>query len=135
MAIFKKETKEEKAVNELINKKEMLVKAVQKEITAINSQIIQEYQKIGQSVYSSYTKNNAGEADFNLYSENLSTIDELKNTIKEKENKLEEICNRYDDEIKILKESLGIALSECPSCSKKYRVSVDKFCMDCGQKL
>lgn len=135
MGLFNKESKEEKAVNELIDKKTMLMNAVQKEINTINSQILNEQQNIGIIIYENYIENNSSEIDSYKYVDKLTKIDELKANIKEKELKLQEICDRYDDEIKILKQSLGMNETNCPSCGKAYNPSVDKFCMNCGQKL
>lgn len=135
MAIFNKTSGEEKAVNELIGKKEMLMSAVQKEINTINLQITNEYQYIGYVVYSSYTENSVADVDVSKFHETLSKIDGYKKNITEKEIKLQEICTRYDDEIKILKNSLGIQEEICPTCKRPYNKNVDKFCMGCGSKL
>ncbi len=135
MALFKKESNEEKAVNELISKKVMLMNAVQKEITTINSQINNEFQYIGSLMYNDYIEKNHGESNSDIYVGSLSKVDEFKANIVEKEKKLQEICDRYDDEIKILKESLGMTETLCPSCNKPYKPGVDLFCMNCGQKL
>lgn len=80
-------------------------------------------------------ENNSGEIDSAKYVDKLTKIDELKANIKVKELKLQEICDRYDDEIKILKQSLGMNETNCPSCNKAYNPNINKFCMNCGQKL
>ncbi len=134
MAFFRRESNEEKAVNELSSKKLMLITAVQKEITSIQAQINNEYQHIGSLVYNDYVEQKVGD-DSSKYLNSLTKIKEFNSTILEKEHKLQEICKRYDDEIKILKESLGIREVFCPSCNKPYKVDVDFFCMYCGQKL
>ncbi len=135
MGLFKKETEEEKAINELNGKKNMLVNALQKDINSIDEQIEAEYRQIGAMIFEEYSENGTVSFDMSKYEESLEKLNKCKSDITEKENKVEEICERYDDEINILKESIGIKESLCPSCQLPYNSGVDSFCMNCGQKL
>lgn len=135
MAIFKKESNEEKAINELVNKKEMLTTGVKKEITSIENQIVSIKTEIGKVIFDKYSVDKNFDVDSSIYKEKLTDIDELLTNIDEKKEKLKDICDRYDEEIQILKESLGLVETLCPGCNSPYNPNVDKFCMSCGARL
>lgn len=138
MAIFgNKEPKEKQAIAELQEKKEMLTTAVKTEIANYNAKIILEYRKIGQNVFENYKGNNMNSQYTNEEFINIfNQIDIYNNAIVEEQARLDEICNRYDDEINILHKSLGEAqMKNCPNCGKQYVPGNSKFCGGCGNGL
>lgn len=135
MAIFNRVSKEEKEINDLINKKRMLSEAIKKEINGIQFEMNKEYQKIGSAVYAEYSQANSSEIDISKFSKILLKIDDFKNSIKEKQSRIHQICDRYDEEILILRNTLGTSsIMTCPNCNEPY-TSEEKFCTTCGKKL
>jgi len=134
-----------KEISDLENKKASLQRAVMNEINGINVNIGQICTEIGRDVYEYYST--SGEVtmleDFGIKFEKISS---LKKTIAEKEAKLTDITNRYDEELGLLKNLVlqessvnfagGVPSSGafCRTCNAAYKPGVDVFCGSCGSK-
>jgi hypothetical protein len=136
--------KHDMVIKDLENKKNMLHRAVQNEISEIDGKIQQQIIELGNLVYDLYMKNEITPEAFTGGVENISR---LKEEIEVKEQKITEISQRYDEEISMIvklksaessnadNQSDGnSSQSVCSSCQTPY-VQGDVFCKKCGNKL
>ena len=128
-------------------KKRSLVSAIQNEITVLKQKADFVFHQIGVDMYNAYKK--GGNNDDKLTS-HFNEVEQINKVIEEKEAKSKDIVARYDDEIGMMKSSLGTAApavmiqpgiaqaqggSVCPKCAVPYTPGADIFCMGCGYKL
>lgn len=141
-----------KEVDGMELKKQALVSAVQNEIQAARQQINGILLHIGGDVYNAHKSGSAVEDKLAGQFDEIKALEDL---IAEKNTKIEDISARYDDEIAILRTSLGTytATSQpdaapapapapasgggafCEKCGKPFTPGENAFCVGCGQKL
>jgi predicted RNA-binding Zn-ribbon protein involved in translation (DUF1610 family) len=51
------------------------------------------------------------------------------------EKQLEDINNKYNEEIRLLKGEARVGETKCPKCGASYKPGVNLFCTDCGEDL
>ena len=130
-----------KEISDLESKKAALQRAVMNEIGALNAGIAQLYADIGRFIYERVTSGEAVELDD--VADKFEKITELKQSITDKEAKAQEIMNRHEEELSLLRnlaQPQGVAPSMvggavCGACGALYQVGVDVFCGGCGGKL
>ena len=144
-----------KDVLDLQDKKRTLILSLQKDIDAIDSDILNEFCKIGEGTYELYSK---GEDSLTTLKESFESIDRHKEARVAKEKKTVEISERYDEEIELLEKLLPKVEAEekveikaepepasvptenagqafCANCGTPYSPADDIFCASCGSKL
>ena len=147
---------EEKLMAEIENtefKKQSIIAPLQNEIRMAQQRIDQMLHQVGYEVYEGQAKGNLDKVDLEA---RFSAIDEQKKFIKEKEAKIAEFANRYDEEISMLQANLnqmmmayapqpmhyhappvpvGSANAVCGVCGTPYTYGQEAFCGGCGNKL
>lgn len=137
-------------------KKQSLIAPVQGEIQALKQKIDGALRQIGLTVYESHLNGEAvNEEPLKAVYEQIS---EHKSALAEKEAKVKEFSNRYDEEINMLKANLasmtapppaapspagpagapvpaGGPRAFCTNCGVPYIQGEDLFCSGCGSKL
>ena len=129
-------------------KKQTLINSVGGEIKAAELQIKQLFQQIGALMYESHTGTPTDEGTLTGF---YTQITQLKTLIVEKEAKINDISARYDDEIGMLRASIGTMAvpvtastdttplttggAFCEQCGGAYTPGEDLFCPGCGSKL
>jgi hypothetical protein len=117
-------------------KKQTLISSVQNEINAATQKMDAIFLEIGKESYSAHC-NGTEFAPHNSF-EAIKAQEQL---IAEKQAKIKEISDRYDEELNMLRTHLSSAVptsggdTSCGGCGKPYNPSVDAFCMGCGKKL
>jgi len=148
----KNNSQEKKLRNEIENtefKKQSLISAVDNEIRATLTQRENEYNQIGKLVYEKKEQDSFSN-DENLV-EIFSRIDNLNRLLEQKKEKIDDIRNKYDDEINMLNSMLpqsksavqitssnqppGNGQAFCLKCNTGYTLGEDLFCTSCGGKL
>jgi hypothetical protein len=133
--------KHDMVIKDLENKKSMLQRAVQNEISEIEGKIRQQKTELGNLAYDLYMKN---EITPEVFAEGVENINRLKEETEKKEQKITEISQRYDEEISMIvklknTESANTngnnSQSLCSSCKTPYIQGEDAFCKNCGNKL
>ncbi len=129
----------QEAIRSIKEKKDLLQKAVALEVEQLNNSINSEYIKLGKDYYN----NTVGDSYSDL-SNYINEINRLRQTIEEKNAKLSEITQRYDEELDILLATVKsqqelqaqkAALScNCPKCNGAINPG-DVFCPYCGFKI
>jgi len=135
-------------------KKQSLTTPLQNEINGAKCKVDEVLKQVGLDVYESHLKGEVLETE--ALQTHYDTINSLNTLISEKGAKITEFCNRYDEEIDILKTSLAsmaqpvtpaatpvpatpVAPVEgaafCTNCGTAYKPETDSFCTGCGNKL
>ena len=134
-------------------KKQALIHPLTSEIERANNHICNLLRDIGTLVHAKYLEDEAMDYN-NLKIELGEHYDEIavqKKIVKEKEDKITEFIQRYDEEIMILRANLGEHLdqafeasllemssgegSTCPQCGASYQTQTDIYCTHCGNKV
>jgi len=127
-------------------KKQSLVSAIESEVRTVKQKIDKELYQIGLNVYTRYLN---GTYSADELKEHFNEIKTHTAVIAEKETKIKEFSNRYDEEISILRSNPAFQNMQtktvhppaagagvfCESCGKPYNPGEDVFCIGCGQKL
>lgn len=122
----------DKAILDIENKKKMIIQASNNEQTAIKEKISCEYRHIGETTYNLYeTEGFEIEKIVGMF----QTIKSLLQTLAEKKTKLNEILERYDEELRILRPLPQTRETTCPNCGNFYIPDEMFFCNKCGVKL
>lgn len=123
-----------RAILDIENKKRTISQASFNEQNTIKERINDEYKKIGEIAYTSYSEDCF---EISKITDNLATIKNLFQSLNEKQEKLSEILNRYDEELQILRpvSTASGTQSQCKNCGNPYTIGVDIFCRGCGNKL
>ena len=162
------ETPEELFENEVMamqHKTDKLIAMLNEEIKSLNWQINKTYKLMGESFFENYNKldNNAILAKtLHDNKQHVDKISELLGSIKNKEVKINELGERLEDEIEMLRQlysresggslsrpySIGSDEDEtsegrviagdvaaCGKCGMEYQAGLDKFCAECGNRL
>ena len=151
---FSKESKEiqelKKMVAENEGKRDTLIQALVQEKNNILAKNAEEFKKIGEYVYNNYEslkEKGLGQA----CKESYDYVKGSETALKDLDAKKEEIIQRYDQELNILKTRLANMLTEqnqnkqaggnsaanviyCPSCGAKNEAGA-QFCGSCGGRI
>jgi len=137
-----------KEIESMEFKKQTLINSVRGEIKAAELQINQLFQQIGALMYESHIGTPAEESTLTDF---YTQITQHKTLITEKEAKINDITARYEDEIGMLRASIGAVAAPaippggtmpaagggafCEQCGGAYTPGEDIFCPGCGNKL
>jgi len=121
-----------KAILDIESKKRTITQASENERNAILSKINEEYRKIGETSYTLYIE---GSFEAGKIVSMFETIKGFYQTLDEKQAKLSEILDRYDEELKILCPAPPEGQAVCPGCGAAYIPGEMLFCSGCGGKL
>ena len=132
-------------------KKHSIIAPLQNEIRMAQQRIDQLLYQVGFEVYENHAKGAGEEVDLKP---RFNAIGEQKKFIKEKEAKIAEFANRYDEELNMLQATLnqmmmayapqpvqyqaaagGAGSAFCGVCGTQYTVGQEAFCGGCGNKL
>ena len=136
-------------------KKQSLITPLQNDINGANNKVQRALNSIGELIYEKHLQNesvNYEQVKPELV-EHYNNISEQKVLIAEREAKIKEFSDRYDEEISILKANLAAMTAaaaqpstpnaaannesgeKCPQCGNAYTPNEDAFCTGCGAKL
>lgn len=146
-----------KEISDLEMKKQSLIRSIQNEADGLNTQISNKFWEIGSLMYEQHV---SGSDSVESFTGKFDEITGLRNTINDKLAKIKEISDRYDEEITLLKnlnpapaypqqpmqqpmqqqaaapaEPIDPNAPRCKSCGTPFRLNVDAFCKNCGNKL
>lgn len=144
----------QKEINGMEEKKILLISAVEQDVLMLKQKIDIALLEIGAKVYTCHIDStDLGESLSGLFAD----VTLLEHMVAEKEDKIKEIANRYDEEIGMLRTHLpkpdlppmlvpqpttnylpapdGVTMAFCENCGTPYVQGEDYFCMSCGQKL
>lgn len=150
MALFDKllgrDEKEEnlkKEIHSLELRKESVFSSIDAEIMRLQNEKQQVLLTAGTTAYNTWCKDRT-QADLTEY---WNKIQDLEKAVAEQEAKKTEMGNRYDEEIRLIRNNLGISnvstpaaatsvggANQCPSCGAPISAD-DIFCQGCGTKL
>ena len=121
-----------KAILDIESKKRTISQASNNEQNSILEKINNEYLLIGKTAYELHEQDNFDIDKIKPSFENIKNYHELLN---EKKSKLDEILNRYDEELKILRPSPPSGDGQCINCGASYVKGATLFCGSCGTKI
>ena len=121
-----------KVIIDIENKKKTIAQASNNEQNVIRQKIHEIYGKVGEATYDLYVD---GSFEIEKITDTLESLRSLHQTLKEKQAKLDEILNRYDEELKILRPAPPAGQAQCPGCGTAYIPGEMLFCAKCGNKL
>ena len=135
-------------------KKQSIITPLQNEIRMEQQKIDHLLHQIGTAVYNDHVSGTETKTDLSTH---FDAINGHKTVISEKEAKINEFANRYDEELNMLRANLnqmmgayaqpapapmqnqavagGAAKAFCGECGTQYTVGQDVFCGGCGNKL
>lgn len=133
----------------LENKKLALQKSITNEIAEIQGKITRKYEELGRFTHDLYIEN---QIPREIFAQHIDGIEQLIKLTEEKNEKISEISQRYDEEISIIKNShktqeppqekveksdlpADDSSPVCPECNNPYLPEEDVFCKSCGNKL
>jgi len=116
---------------ELEQKKQTIYNSAMVEIQIIMARIEKEQSAIGAKAYSLFREGKLSQEEL---AENFESLTKTIDTYEEKQNKLNEIMERYDGELQILRPASSEGAA-CPNCQKPYTAGISVFCSGCGCKL
>ena len=150
---------EQKLMAEIENtefKKQSIIAPLQNEVQEAQYRIDDLLYRVGSDVYKSHIEGSLGAIDLK---EHFDAIAQQEEFIKQKEAKIAEFVDRFDEEIRMLSANLkqmmppapqrqrqrlapagrvsgdGAAKAFCEECGQQYIVGQDTFCGECGYKL
>jgi hypothetical protein len=121
-------------------KKQMLTTSVLNEVNSLYAKLTDRFAEIGSITYTSHMN---GNFSIELLIDMFDEITELKKSIDEKEAKIKEISERYDEEINLMKNltanvtadvTANVAGSDTVCKCGTARKDDDLFCQKCGEK-
>ena len=122
-----------KDIFDLKDKKQTLILSIQNDIDGINDRMAKEFCLIGEKAYELFSGGTNSFADFK---DDFASIDRHKADRAAKEKKIEEITERYDEEITLLEKLVPVVVKEfCTNCGTPCKPGIDAFCMNCGAKI
>jgi len=121
-----------KAILDIENKKKAIVQASNNEQILIREKIDEEYRMVGETSYTLYAE---GNFEIERVSAMFGNIKVHYKTLDEKQAKLREILNRYDEELQILRPAPPEGQAFCKDCGTAYISGEMAFCSNCGNKL
>jgi predicted nucleic acid-binding Zn-ribbon protein len=118
-------------------RKQSLVAPLENEISQARQKIDMIFMEIGQIMYDTHLE--GGSAPETLIA-NFDEISAHKDFIAEKNGKIQEFTERYDEEIRMLAANLENVLADakklfCTGCGEQYNPLEDVFCKGCGMRL
>jgi len=148
--VDEKETKLKQEIKSLELRKESVFTAIGNEITRLENEKVSLLLEAGTMAYEAWKKDENTNYDFKEYWEKIV---ELEAQVVEQEAKKTEMGNRYDEEITLIKNTLGMSATtenktvasvvktsvnvggaRCPKCNGVVSAE-DLFCQNCGNKL
>lgn len=130
--LFKKDTPEGRVQTEIKNtefRKSTMISAVRNEKSELEQQRTQTFQEIGVVAYC----NHCDGVKVNQFTEFFDKIDGLEVEIAEKENKIQQIEERYQEEVTLLEATLQNILNPPPPREEHKEKSGNQlFCERCG---
>jgi len=120
-------------IEDLKNKKQTLVLSLQNDVSAINAKRDEEFLRIGKMAFEMSTR---GEDSMASLDASFVQIKEYDAQMQERNAKMTEISERYDEEIEMLEKLVPAQAPPqfCSNCGKACAEG-DAFCMGCGFKL
>jgi len=110
----------DREIADLESKKQALVKSVTNDIKHLQAQITEKYTEIGANAYSAHT---VGKFSEELFTQSFNEITMLKSGITEKEAKIMNIVDRYNDEIALMR-NLNQGSSSTPPSTRVASASI-----------
>ena len=128
-----------KEIADLEGKKATLVRAVMNEINDLNTDIVQLYAKFGKYVYDCHVSGK--DITSEKLTEGFGKVTQLKKFVSEREAKIKDITDKYDEELAMLRSLVvqpdaqpGSGTMFCAACGGPNMVG-DSFCGKCGNKI
>ena len=115
---------------EIEAKKGLIVKIAEIELAEIERMLKDAYAEVGEFSYALFESDR-----FDGEPEKLGKVKNLRNIIDDKKTRLNEILNRYNEELKALQPKPNEGQGACPNCKAPYTYGEMLFCIKCGGKL
>ena len=148
--VDEKESKLKQEIKSLELRKESVFTAIGNEIARLENEKVSLLLEAGKMAYEAWKKDENTKYDFKEYCEKIV---ELEAQVVEQEAKKTEMGNRYDEEITLIKNTIGMNATtenktlqnvvkpgvkvggmKCPKCNGAVSAE-DLFCQNCGNKL
>jgi DNA-directed RNA polymerase subunit RPC12/RpoP len=120
------------AVLDLEGQRKAKENTVKQQMQALKDQRENIYARIGKEYFAVYRDDLSANEQFKDLIEALITNE---GEMAAQEKQLEDINNKYNEEIRLLKGEGKVGEAKCPKCGAAYKPGVNLFCTDCGEDL
>jgi DNA repair exonuclease SbcCD ATPase subunit len=120
------------AVLELEGQRKAKENTVRQQMQALKDQRENIFARIGKEYFAVYRDDPSASEQFKDLIEALITNE---NEMAVQEKQLEDINNKYNEEVRLLKGDGKVGEARCPKCDAAYKPGVNLFCADCGEDL
>lgn len=130
---FKKPSETDKVLSEIESiefKKNSILSAMNSAESEFERQKVNCFAQLGEYVYRCHLDKND---KYNL-DEFFQTIEDMEQILKDKKSKVQELSDRYDEEISLLSVNLNVMKAQSNTILVDAKV-VGKFCTSCGNSL
>jgi len=121
-----------KAVMDIENKKHTITQASLGEQNMNRTRINELFREVGEAVYAMH---NEGNVDISKVADKFEAVKEQNRQLEDKQTKLQEILDRYDEELLILRPPPPEGQVFCPGCGSPYILGQTQFCGGCGYRV